>query len=150
MDWRFQLVWQFLLFLVFHNMITINDGYTNGEGFLAPYRGKWYHLQEWGTGLYSPQGRENLFNYRHAWARNVIEWCFGLLKRGWDILRTPSFYPIKTKCRIILACCLLHNVICMNMTMNLEEFSPFIEDDVPLGEETFNVVGTIEPNNQRT
>ncbi|XP_058783278.1 uncharacterized protein LOC131657951 [Vicia villosa] len=76
--------------------------------------------------------------------------CFGLLKKQWAILRSPSFYPIRTQCRKILACCLLHNFIRVNMTMDPEEFSPFAEDEVPLGEETINVVETIEPSNQWT
>ncbi|GLT58104.1 hypothetical protein SLA2020_310260 [Shorea laevis] len=29
----------------------------------------------------------------------------------WAILRHPSFYPIKTQTRIVLASCLLHNFI---------------------------------------
>ncbi|XP_058733951.1 uncharacterized protein LOC131605633 [Vicia villosa] len=76
--------------------------------------------------------------------------CFGLLKKRWAILRSPSFYPIRTQCRMILACCLLHNFIRVNMTMDPEEFSPFAEDEVPLGEEAINVVETIEPSNQWT
>jgi hypothetical protein len=51
---------------------------------------------------------------------------------------------------MILACCLLHNFIRMNMALDLEEFTPFAEDEVPMGEETINVVGTIEPSNQWT
>ncbi|PNX76503.1 hypothetical protein L195_g032452 [Trifolium pratense] len=128
----------------------VDGGYTNGEGFLAPYRGKRYHLQEWGPGRRSPQDREELFNYRHARARNVIERCFGLLKKRWAILRSPSFYPIRTQCRMILACSLLHNFIRMNMASDPEEFASFAKDELPVGEETINVVGTIEPSNQWT
>ena len=29
----------------------------------------------------------------------------------WTILRGPSFYPIRTRCRIISTCCLFHNFI---------------------------------------
>lgn len=48
---------------------------------------------------------------KHSSARNVIERCFCDIKNRWAILRSPSFYPIKTQNRIILACCLLHNFI---------------------------------------
>lgn len=54
---------------------------------------------------------QNFFNMKHYAARNVIERCFGLLKLRWAILRSPAFYPIKTQCKIILACCLLHNQV---------------------------------------
>ena len=37
--------------------------------------------------------------------------AFGLLTGRWAILRGKSFYPIKTQCKIIVACCLLHNFI---------------------------------------
>ncbi|KAL9462919.1 hypothetical protein AB3S75_000847 [Citrus x aurantiifolia] len=48
---------------------------------------------------------------KHASTRNVIERFFGLLKIRWAILRSSSFYPLKTQCRIITTCCLLHNLI---------------------------------------
>ena len=78
-------------------------GYTNGEGFLAPYRGQRYHLNEWRHGL-QPTTLEEYFNMKHSSTRNVIERCFGLLKGRWAILRNKSFYPIKTQVRIISAC----------------------------------------------
>ena len=34
-----------------------------------------------------------------------------MLKLRWAILRSPSFYPIRTHNRMIIACCLLHNLI---------------------------------------
>ncbi|XP_028101874.1 uncharacterized protein LOC114301155 [Camellia sinensis] len=65
----------------------VDAGYINGEGFLALYRGQCYHLST---------RRERGFNMKHSAARNVIEKCFGLLKIRWAILRTASYYPIKT------------------------------------------------------
>lgn len=52
---------------------------------------------------------------KHSTARNVIERCFGLLKGRWAILRSPSFFPIRTQDRIITACALLHNLIRKHM-----------------------------------
>ena len=72
----------------------VDAGYTNGEGFLAPYRGTRYHLSEWRDSCASIT-HEEYFNMKHASARNVIERCFGLLKMCWAILRSPCFYPIK-------------------------------------------------------
>ncbi|PPD94131.1 hypothetical protein GOBAR_DD08836 [Gossypium barbadense] len=70
----------------------VDAGYTNCEGFLAPFRGQRYHLNEWCQG-YQPSSPQEFFNMKHASARNVIERCFGLLKHRWGILRSPSFYP---------------------------------------------------------
>ncbi|KAG4949260.1 hypothetical protein JHK82_042466 [Glycine max] len=68
-----------------------------------------YHLNEWIGN--TPQNYKELFNLHHASARNVIERSFGVLKKRWSILRTPSFFDIKTQIRIIDVCFLLHNFI---------------------------------------
>lgn len=54
-------------------------GYTNSEGFLAPYGGQRHHLNEWMQG-YQPRILPGCFNMKHSSARNVIERAFGLLK----------------------------------------------------------------------
>ena len=64
---------------------------------------------------------EKYFNMKHASARNVIERCFGVVKMRWGILRSASFYPIKTQIRIITACCLIHNLIRREMSLDLME-----------------------------
>ncbi|XP_029129893.1 putative nuclease HARBI1 [Cajanus cajan] len=86
----------------------VDAGYTNGPGFLAPYRGTRYHLNEWIGN--TPQNFKELFNLRHSSARNAIERSFGILKKRWSILRTPSFFDIKTQIRIINACFLAGGV----------------------------------------
>ncbi|KAL4349936.1 hypothetical protein AHAS_Ahas10G0091800 [Arachis hypogaea] len=95
------------------NYYVVDADYTNCKGFLAPYRKTRYH---------------------HSLARNIIECCFGLLKKRWAILRSPYFYKIKTQNRIIFACCLLQNFIWLNMDSNLEE-DILLEDDHVLIEE---------------
>ncbi|GMI85910.1 hypothetical protein like AT5G41980 [Hibiscus trionum] len=92
-------------------------GYTNGEGFLAPYRGQRYHLNDWRQG-HQPTTAQEYFNMKHSQARNCIEICFGILKARWAILREKSFYPVKTQCRIISVCCLLHNFIRSEMLVD--------------------------------
>ena len=87
----------------------VDGGYTNCEGFLAPYKEQQYHLKEWT--YKQPQIAEEYYNMKHARARNIIERCFGLLKGRWSILRSPSFFPIQTQGCIVMACCLLHNLI---------------------------------------
>ncbi|KAL0296218.1 UNVERIFIED_CONTAM: hypothetical protein Sradi_6673900 [Sesamum radiatum] len=93
------------------NYYICDNGYTNADGFLIPYRSVRYHLNEWDRGQGGPQSPRELFNVNHSADRNVIERAFGLLKVRWGILRSQSFYPINTLNKIILACCLLHNFL---------------------------------------
>lgn len=89
----------------------------NGEGFLAPYRSQRYHINIWRQG-HVPASREEYFNMKHSSARNVIERSFGIVKMRFAILRSCSYYPIRTQCRIVTACCLLHNLIKREMPNN--------------------------------
>ena len=95
----------------------VDAGYTNGPGLLAPYRGQRYHINIWRQG-HQPQSREEYFNMNHASARNVIERCFGVLKMRFAILRSCSYYPMRTQCRIVTACCLIHNLIKREMAVD--------------------------------
>ncbi|KAF7815179.1 protein ALP1-like [Senna tora] len=88
----------------------VDAGYSIAEGFLAPFRGQRYHLNEWREGRHPTNPRE-CFNMRHSAARNLIERCFEMLKNRWAILRSPLYYPVKTHNLIVIACCLLHNLI---------------------------------------
>ncbi|KAA0041234.1 retrotransposon protein [Cucumis melo var. makuwa] len=94
----------------------VDVGYPNAEGFLAPYRGQHYHLQEWRGPENAPSTSKEFFNMKHSSARNVIERAFGVLKGRWAILRKKSYYPVEVQCCTILACCLLHNLINREMT----------------------------------
>ncbi|XP_052197195.1 uncharacterized protein LOC127804376 [Diospyros lotus] len=57
----------------------VDSGYPNMPGFLAPYRGRRYHLRDY-LGRGGPRGKEELFNYKHFSCRNIIERCIGVLK----------------------------------------------------------------------
>jgi hypothetical protein len=53
------------------------------------------------------------------------------------ILRSASYFPIKTQCHIIMACALLHNLILQNMTrdpMESEEQSVADSIEIAKGE----------------
>ncbi|CAM0902883.1 unnamed protein product [Alopecurus aequalis] len=84
-------------------------GYTNGPGFLTPFRSTRYHLKEWASSGQQPKTEEGLYNLRHSRDRNCVERTFGLLKKRFDILRTASFFDIEDQIQIISACCVLHN-----------------------------------------
>ena len=70
-------------------------GYTNGPGFLTPFRSTRYHLKEWAASAQQPKKLEELCNLCHARARNVVEQTFGLWKKRFAILRTASFFDIE-------------------------------------------------------
>ncbi|XP_062080258.1 protein ALP1-like [Humulus lupulus] len=120
----------------------VDGGYTNCKGFLAPYRGQRYHLNQWEDGN-PPRNPQEFFNMKHSSARNVIERCFGAIKNRWAILRSPSFYPIKTQNRIILACCLLHNFIRREMPNDNTDMHPENESDSGDEEDNMDVDGSI-------
>ncbi|GLT71885.1 hypothetical protein SLA2020_438720 [Shorea laevis] len=43
----------------------VDAGYTNCKGFLAPYRGQRYHLNDWRVG-HQPTTAEEFFNMKHS------------------------------------------------------------------------------------
>ncbi|KAG6496647.1 hypothetical protein ZIOFF_044517 [Zingiber officinale] len=106
----------------------VDSRYCIADEFLAPFRGQWYHLNEFHG--HRPHTTEEYFNMKHSKVRNVIERCFGLLKGRWKILASPSFFPIETQVRIILACFLLHNLIRKYMSFNPQELEPLEEYDM--------------------
>ncbi|KAH6786868.1 hypothetical protein C2S52_006420 [Perilla frutescens var. hirtella] len=129
----------------------VDAGYTNGKGFLAPYRGQRYHLSEWRTG-HQPTTSEEFFNMKHSSARNIIEKCFGMLKMHWDIIRNANFYPIKQQGRIIMACCFLQNHIRQNMSV--DPIETVYGDNTQNEEETIeldrNPITSVEPTQEWT
>ncbi len=52
-----------------------------------------------------------MFNLRHASLQNVIEQIFGVIKKKYQILQSPTEYSINTQTRIILAYYTLHNFV---------------------------------------
>ncbi|KAK6142040.1 hypothetical protein DH2020_013869 [Rehmannia glutinosa] len=124
-----------------------DNGYTNGQGFLTPYKGVRYHLDEWGEGNSIPQNPKEYFNMTHSKARNVIERAFGLLKKRWAILRSQSFYDIKVQNRIIMACVLLHNFIRLELHVDpIEELSSDDDEDDHEDNENVDFIDTLEPS----
>ncbi|TYK30845.1 retrotransposon protein [Cucumis melo var. makuwa] len=101
---------------ILRDALSRPNGLKVPKGFLAPYRGQRYHLQEWRGPENAPSTSKEFFNMKHSSARNVIERAFGVLKDRWGILRGKSYYPVGVQCCTILACCLLHNLINREMT----------------------------------
>ncbi|GMP62181.1 hypothetical protein CsSME_00024379 [Camellia sinensis var. sinensis] len=117
---------------------VVDSGYTNMPGFLSPYRGERYHLNEFRNQRRQPRNKKQMFNYRHSSLRNVIERCFGVLKARFPILRDMPPYSTKTQRYIPIACCTIHNWIrthSQNDTLFAEWANPdrVVEDDGPSG-----------------
>ncbi|KAK4709670.1 hypothetical protein R3W88_004183 [Solanum pinnatisectum] len=124
------------------NYYLCDRGYTNGKGFLSPYQGYRYWLRDWQGDNPPPRCREELFNMKHARARNVIERAFGLLKGRWGILRSSSWYSVKVHNRIISACCLIHNYI--HREMDVDPLDMAMEEQVENQPEHIDVVESSE------
>ncbi|WVZ50450.1 hypothetical protein U9M48_001702 [Paspalum notatum var. saurae] len=74
----------------------VDAGYGAKPGFLSPFRGVRYHLNEWGNN--PVQNEKELFNLRHSSLRVTVERAFGSLKRRFKILddATP-YFPFTTQ-----------------------------------------------------
>jgi len=70
-----------------------------------------YHLKEWADNGNVPENAQELFNLRHATLRNVVERIFGVCKNRFPLLRNMLSYPFDKQCRLIHACCGIHNFI---------------------------------------
>ena len=81
-----------------------------------------------------PKTHEEFFNIKHFVARDVIERCFGVLKLCWAILRSVCFYPVNIQCKLILACCPLHNLLKREMSIDPLEQEFDVQDHQVVGE----------------
>ncbi|KAK6136850.1 hypothetical protein DH2020_029405 [Rehmannia glutinosa] len=132
---------------VLHDAIHRPNGLKILQGFLTPYKGVRYHLDEWGEGNSIPQNPKEYFNMTHSKAHNVIERAFGLLKKRWAILRSQTFYDIKVQNRMIMACVLLHNFIRLELHVDpIEELSSDDDEDDHEDNENVDFIDTVEPS----
>ncbi|XP_042515389.1 uncharacterized protein LOC122089764 [Macadamia integrifolia] len=90
---------------------VVDLGYASQLGYLVPFRGQRYHLQDYGEGRPGPRTAKELFNHKHSSLRNVIERTFGVLKNRFHILKSMKAYDIEDQSRIVVTCCGIHNYI---------------------------------------
>lgn len=66
----------------------------------------------------------------HGKARVVIENTFGRLKNRWCVNKDRTLHYSPEKCaKIIIACCVLHNIALKFGVPDPEEYDPAIEED---------------------
>ncbi|XP_049361528.1 uncharacterized protein LOC125826253 [Solanum verrucosum] len=70
-------------------------GYGLRKGFIPPYHGVRYHLQEYSDR--PPQNEKELFNLRHASLRSSVEHAFAILKRRFRVIDNEPFWDFKTQ-----------------------------------------------------
>ncbi|XP_059666658.1 uncharacterized protein LOC132312336 [Cornus florida] len=83
----------------------VDSGYANQPGFLAPFWGQRYHIQEYRRHTRRPRDREEVYNFRHSRFRNIIERCFGLVKIKFAILKQMPpchFDTLSSYCHCLL------------------------------------------------
>lgn len=59
----------------------------------------------------SPRDMKELFNLRHAQARNVVERIFGVFKKRFQIFAKPVEWPVVTQAKLVQALAVVHNII---------------------------------------
>ncbi|CAD6938294.1 unnamed protein product [Tilletia caries] len=86
-------------------------GFGFSSNLLIPYRGVRYHLKEYSVGTRRPRNEKELYNRRHAGARNVIERVFGVLQARFKILTTGCHFALQTQADLFPALAVVHNLI---------------------------------------
>jgi hypothetical protein len=81
------------------------------------------------TILFSPVNAEELFNLRHAMARNVIERIFGVLKRRFRILVCPPEVDMVWQARLPAALAAIHNFIRDHDPLDIEADDGLFDPD---------------------
>ena len=111
----------------------VDAGFPNMDGYLTPYKETRYHLPEFRRGG-RPHGKEELFNHAHSSLRNVIERCFGVLKKRFPILQQMPSFDFTKQMFIVVACMTCHNYIRLHGIRDVL-FARYANEDVELEEE---------------
>ncbi|PKA64892.1 hypothetical protein AXF42_Ash011494 [Apostasia shenzhenica] len=92
----------------------VDSRYANTNKFIAPYRGFRYHLSNYPHAIQRQySSKEELYNYKHAQCRNIIECTFRVLKRKFRILKEMKQLKFNTQVKVVV-CTVLYNFILLN------------------------------------
>ncbi|XP_054635986.1 putative nuclease HARBI1 isoform X1 [Dunckerocampus dactyliophorus] len=105
------------------------------SGCVEGYGDRGYALAPWlMTPLNNPQTpQEQMYNQKHTRTRSCVERTIGILKGRWMCLDTAGgrlLYKPEKVCRIIMACCVLHNIT-MKRGVSIAHVAPPDEDMRP-------------------
>jgi DDE superfamily endonuclease len=105
-------------------------GYSStSDLLLTPYHKTRYHLKEWEKAAKRPKTKEELFNLRHAQARNVVERTFGVFKSRFKILKEGrDGFSLYTQMKFIYALAALHNFLNSHGSDPVQEANQLEED----------------------
>ncbi|XP_050250365.1 protein ALP1-like [Quercus robur] len=92
----------------------VDSGYPMMKGYLAPYKGISYHLQDFRRRGGSPRTRHEKFNHAYSSLRCTIEHTFGVWKNKWRIIRNMPSFPFHIQLLIVSATMALHNFVRLN------------------------------------
>ncbi|KAK2656432.1 hypothetical protein Ddye_009484 [Dipteronia dyeriana] len=106
---------------------SVDAGYPNMKGYLAPYKGERYHLSVFRTSGQPTRSRET-FNYVHSSLRSIIKRCFGVWKARWKILQHMPNYKFDKQVTIVTASMALHNFIRRDAIADIE-FESYNENE---------------------
>lgn len=110
----------------------------------SAYPCRWYLLTPYDAAMRDRlDERQQLFQRRLLAARQNVEQTIGILKSRFNILKRPARYSFSMVPRVVLACCILHN-ICRRHNIPLDNNNIHIEnrdnDDVYNDQNIGNVV----------
>lgn len=110
-----------------------NGGYSKKDKLvLVPYQKTRYYLREQAAANQRLKTMEELFNLRHAQARNCVERLNGVLKERWPALRDGpnKGYSPRQQSRFVYSLVAVHNfILARGQTPETEEFEASIEDE---------------------
>ena len=93
---------------------VVDSGYPIIKGYLTPYKGISYHLQEFRRRGGSPRTRHEKFNHAHSSLQCTIEHTFGVWKNKWRIIINMPSFPFHIQILIVSATMALHNFVRLN------------------------------------
>ncbi|KEY72644.1 hypothetical protein S7711_11543 [Stachybotrys chartarum IBT 7711] len=100
-------------FRIPHGRLYLADsGFGVQRGILVPFAIYTYHLQDWRLTGEKPANKEELYNFRHAQLRVIVEQVFGRCKRKFKIIRCSApEYKLQHQITLIYALTALYNFI---------------------------------------
>src|SRR5882724_466916 len=113
----------------------------------SPFEVSHYLVKPWTQGLQlcRPLNPEELFNLHHAFAHNMVERIFGIMKQCFKIIVCPPEYDLDIQAHIPLAMAALHNFICRNDPDKIYDFNEVGLDLDPRGDVGVLAVGLPGP-----